>query len=215
MEKTVYFDFDGTLHDTAYIYRNAVQSTYEYLQTQIDLPERLISQDEAAEWLGLSPPAMWEKFLPQISEKIKIEASAMVGNTIIKQINAGDGKLYAGVPELLIELKCRGYMVKILSNCKVSYKKAVMKFFKLDKLIKKFIAAESYQYKPKNQILAESKGIDENIVAFIGDRKSDIDAGLLNNIVTIACDYGYGTQDELTEADCHIENITELLDLLI
>jgi phosphoglycolate phosphatase len=214
MNRTVYFDFDGTLHDTAYIYRNAVQSTYEFLKTQIDLPERFISQEEAAKWLGLSPPAMWENFLPQINKKMKIEASAIVGDTIIKQLKAGEGKLYDGVPELLIKLKDRGYVVKILSNCKVSYKKAVMKVFKLDQLIEKFIAAESYQYKPKHQILAQSKEFDENIVAFIGDRKSDIDAGLLNNIVTVACNYGYGTQEELIEADSHIENITELLDVL-
>lgn len=212
--KTIYFDFDGTLHDTVVIYRSAVQASYEWLQGSLDLPERQISEAEASQWLGLTPPDMWKQFLPDLPDALKVQASRRVGEAMVMHLVQGDGKLYEGVKSVLSTLKDRGYQLKVLSNCKESYGEAVMKVYGLSTWISAFHCAETYAYLDKHVILKQIMA-DDDIVAFVGDRRSDIDAGRIHGIMTVGCNYGFGNESELVHATVKIDSIEELLELFL
>ncbi len=207
--KTIYFDFDGTIHNTAIIYQNAVNEAYKFLQTKMQLEDRVITKEECNKWLGLTPIDMWNDFMPNLDENLKKEASTLVGNKMRLQLENGYGVLYEGAEETLQALIDKEYQLKILSNCKKTYGKTIMKVFGLDKYIKQFHTAEEYDYKPKYEILSLIKGNDE-IVGFVGDRKADIDAGKHHNILTVGCTYGFGSSEELKDSSVLINDIKEL-----
>lgn len=216
MDRIIYFDFDGTLHETALIYQKALQVTYETLRSKVTLPERLLSLEEASAWLGYTPPEMWDKFMPDLDSNLKNEASQKIGQLMLQAIEMGEGRLYEGVEVVLQNLKQKGYRLKILSNCKESYRDAVVKAFQLDRYFDAFIAAETFSYIPKEEILKVVERLDQEgekvkIIAFVGDRKADIDAARVNQLFSIGCLYGYGERDELNDADALIQDIAMLL----
>ncbi len=51
-------------------------------------------------------------------------------------------------------------------------------------------------------------------MVMIGDRIHDMESGYHNMIHTIACDYGYGSTNELKDAELHIQDIRDLLHIL-
>jgi phosphoglycolate phosphatase len=227
--RIIYFDFDGTLHDTSVIYRNAVQKAYDYLlelqeldeQKKIDYPKgrntgfmnlqaRQIKIIESSKWLGMSPEDMWKDFMPDLSKELRKQVSKLVGEEMLRQLDLGMGKLYDGTLDVLKQLKERGYSLKILSNCTEVYRNKVLEVFPLDGLIDDFIAAENYRYTPKFEIISQLEETSE-VLLFIGDRKSDIDVGARLGIKTIACDYGFGIVEELKAATHHIGHIKEML----
>lgn len=217
MDKIIYFDFDGTLHETALIYQKALQAAYDLLRCRVALPERRLSLEEASVWLGYTPPEMWEKFMPELEPDLKKEASLWIGQLMSKAIEKGEGRLYAGTEAVVQKLKQKGYRLKILSNCKENYRDAVVKAFQLDRYFDAFIAAETYGYLPKEDILKAVENLDHDgskakIVAFVGDRKADIDAACANQLFSIGCLYGYGELEELKAANALIHDIGELLD---
>lgn len=212
---TLYFDFDGTLHQTAAIYREAVQVAYTDLAERLALEPKRIRLDQASRWLGLSPKAMWQDFMPDLNPVDQACASALVGNKMVDLLKEGQGKLFDGTLDVLNELKHRGYRLRIVSNCKRSYAETVTTMYGLESLIDSFTAAEDFDFIPKFQIVtilsATHKG--ENPIAFIGDRQDDMLAGRHNDLTTVACSYGYGGEDVLEPVDYVIKDIRELLTL--
>jgi phosphoglycolate phosphatase len=76
------------------------------------------------------------------------------------------------------------------------------------------ICSEDYHYITKSDILKRIKSTLKPGIVIVGDRFHDMDAGKDNGILTIACDYGYGTISELENADFHINDINELKNML-
>lgn len=210
MKKTIYFDFDGTLHDTAVIYQKSVQRAYNELRNKSNLQEYSIDINEASQWLGMTPKEMWQDFLPNLDVNLQEFASNIVGETMIQQLEMGQGKLYDKTIDTLKKLKDKGYHIKVLSNCKNIYGKTVMNVFKLYDYIDAFYCAESYDYMPKHQILNYLLAEDD-VIGFVGDRKSDMDAGKFHNLFTVGCAYGFGKYSELGTADVIINNIEEVV----
>ena len=196
------FDYDGTLHDTTRLYGNAFRSAYAELVKDGHAPDRYYSDSYMAQYLGLSPPVMWHTFLPALPEAVWKKASLKVREGMINGIEDGKAVLYAGVPEMLEELKRQGYTMVILSNCYHAYLAAHRKQFGLDRWFCGYYCSEDWGFVPKEEIM---KGIirdhpDTGYVV-IGDRDSDFRAGIENHIPVIGCAYGFGTEEELKMCD--------------
>ena len=70
MGGTVFFDYDGTLHDSMHLYGPAFRRAYAALVTDGWAAPRTFSDEEIASWLGYSPAAMWASFMPELPEAI-------------------------------------------------------------------------------------------------------------------------------------------------
>lgn len=68
---------------------------------------------------------------------------------------------------------------------------------------------EAFGYIPKYDIFQMFR--DQYIEKFlvVGDRIHDFEIGHYHNIVTIGCNYGFGTEEELQKSDIRINNIHE------
>lgn len=48
----------------------------------------------------------------------------------------------------------------------------------------------------------------------VGDRHSDIEAGSLNKLITIGCQYGFGDENEIKDADIKVNRIQDILPII-
>ena len=60
------FDFDGTLHDTARLYGQAVRSALAALPSDFS-PQRSCTDEALSRYLGMTAQKMWEDFILKIT----------------------------------------------------------------------------------------------------------------------------------------------------
>lgn len=208
--KTIFFDYDGTLHNSIKIYAPAFRKAYDYLVQKGVAENRTWTDDEISYWLGFSSKEMWKNFMPDLNEDLMKDASRMIGIEMKNQIKNNIAELYDGALEVLQYLSDKGYKLIFISNCRIYYRDIAKDTFILDKYFVEMACSEEYDYIPKYEILRSIKDKYPKNMVIIGDRFQDIEAGKKNNIGTIGCSYGYNKPEELKEADIIIHNIIEL-----
>jgi len=208
--KTIFFDYDGTLHDSIKIYGPAFRKAYDYLVLQGAAKERNWSDQEISYWLGYNPPTMWAKFMPDVEDDIRKKCSAMIGEEMKSLTEKGYAQLYEGSIETLKYLHEKGYKLVFISNCKIYYRDTHKEIFSLGDYFEDLVCSEEYDFKPKFEVLKDIKNRYKEEMVIIGDRDQDIEAGKKNGIYTIGCSYGFSLKDELEEADLIIDDISEL-----
>lgn len=211
---TIFFDYDGTLHNSIKIYAPAFRKAYSYLVNEELAEQRQWSDKEISCFLGFNAQEMWKSFMPNLPEDIKEKCSKLIGDEMNKLIDEGKPELYEGSLDTLEYLKDKDYNLVFISNCKVSYKDCHSKLFSLDRYFKEFACSEGYDFIPKHDILKIIKSKHPENMVIIGDRKQDIEAGRKNTIYTIGCKYGFALDGELDDADMLINDIRELRNYL-
>lgn len=210
---TLYFDFDGTLHESMHIYYPAFLKGYEFLVESGRASPRDFDHQEVSKWLGYSSAAMWDTFMPNLPLEVKNAAKQVVGKEMRRLLENGSGKLYEGTAQTLKALKEKGHRLVFLSNCGEAYMHVSIKVFNLDAYFDAFVCAGQYEGLTKTQILGKIRSHYPGNAAVIGDRFHDVEAGVENHLYTVGCAYGYGSEEELTRSDVIIKDITELVDL--
>lgn len=210
MIKTILFDWDGTLHNTAKIYHKAVQKAYAYLVEAGYAAMREIKEEESSKYLGMTAKEMWASFMPDLPREVQQTAEKMIGDEMVAAVENGEAELYPGTIETLTRLRKLGYNMLVLSNCKEAYMKAHRDVFLLDRFFCEYACAESYDFIPKEEIFLSIQSRYEGDFLMIGDRRSDILVGKNKGVYTLGCLYGFGESEELVEATAVIEAVTEV-----
>jgi haloacid dehalogenase superfamily, subfamily IA, variant 1 with third motif having Dx(3-4)D or Dx(3-4)E len=208
--KTIFFDYDGTLHDSMKIYGPAFKKAYAYLVENKFAESKEWADEEISHWLGYNSQEMWKIFMPNLSQEIRDKGRQIVGDEMKSLIEAGRAVLYEGAIETLSYLKNKGYHLVFISNCRRYYRDSHGKLFGLHNYFDDMICSEEYDFIPKYEILARVKDRYPEEMVIIGDRKHDIEAGRKNDIYTIGCKYGFASEGELENVDIVINDITEL-----
>ncbi len=209
--KTLFFDYDGTLHDTIKIYAPAFKKAYRYLVRNHNAPDKKWRDEEISQFIGQTPKEMWDQFGEDIPENAKKEASKIVSNTMKTAITNKEATLYEGTLDVLSHLKDKGYSLVFISNCKNYYLEAHRDAFGLDRYFDRMVCSETFPgVEEKHRVLRRIKDDFEAPMAIIGDRHHDIEAGEKNGIHTIGAAYGFGSREELKSADLIIEDIKAL-----
>jgi phosphoglycolate phosphatase len=208
--KTIFFDYDGTLHDSMKIYGPAFKKAYSYLVENKFAEPKEWADEEISHWLGYNSQEMWEIFMPNLPREIRDKGREIIGNEMKSLIEAGRAVLYEGAIETLSYLKNKGYHLVFISNCRRYYRDSHGKLFGLHNYFDDMICSEEYDFIPKYEILAKVKDRYPEEMVIVGDRKHDIEAGRKNHIYTIGCKYGFASEGELDNVDIVINNIKEL-----
>jgi phosphoglycolate phosphatase len=212
--KTIVFDWDGTLHDSMKIYKKGFLEAYQYLVDNHLAPQKNWKDDDIQTFLGKNPKEMWESFHPKLSNEVIDIVSPIISKSMEKSIKNNEAVLYPGALETLSYLKNKGYKLIYLSNSKTYYMNAMDEMFNLCGYFDIMLCSEMYNYISKKYILERFMHSIPKDVIMIGDRNLDIETGKYNNVVTIGCSYGYGTVEELRNADLVIDDIRKLKNLL-
>lgn len=212
--KTLFFDYDGTIHVSEKIYIPAFRKAQEFLMGNGHLTKKDLSDKEVTGFLGLIREEMWEEYMPGLSKDVQNQAGSIIGQEMENLVRRGKAELYPGALDTLRYLKSKGYSLVFISNCGINYLKNAKGAFSLEDVFDDFFTAEGFNYIPKEEILEKVYRRFPKEYLMIGDRKKDMDAGVKNQIKTIGCTYGYGTKEELKEADLLIDDIQELKNYL-
>jgi len=209
--KTIVFDWDGTLHDSMKIYKKAFLKAYQYLVDHHYALNKDWKDEEIHVFLGKNPKEMWESFEPKLTKEVIDIVSPMISKSMEDSILSNQAILYPGALDTLSYLKSKGYHLVYLSNSKTYYMNAMDKVFNLSEIFDLMLCSEMYNFISKKYILERfMQSLPKGIVV-IGDRNLDIETGIYNQALTIGCTYGYGTPQELENANLLIHDIRDLM----
>ncbi|WED55255.1 HAD hydrolase-like protein [Exiguobacterium profundum] len=214
MKHAVIFDMDGTLFRTDLILELALDETFDYLRSE----EKWIGPtpiDQYRNIMGVPLPVVWNTLLPQCDEQTREEVDAYFLTRLIKNIQNGNGALYAGVFELFERLNQLNHPIFIASNGLVDYLQAIVTHYELDRWITATYSIQQIDTLDKADLVAEIVNKYELQDGFVvGDRLSDISAARANGLISIGCRFDFAQEAELKEADYIVNHLSEVLDIV-
>jgi len=211
MAKTIFFDYDGTIHESLHIYRPAVEKAIDFLHVHGYSDVKLPNETTFYSFIGKNPQDMWETFVPYVPVELRNMASDVVSVTMKELVIKGEAKWYPNAKETLEELKKQGHQLILISNCKNYYLEVHDQQFHLAKYFDKLIASEAFSFQSKTDIIYSLLDNTFKSRMMVGDRLSDIEAGKHHHMFTIGAKYGYGTTEEMQHADVLIQSIKDVL----
>lgn len=212
-KKAIAFDLDGTLFQAHLLAVPAYQDTFARLQAEGVIQE-LPSEAELRALFGMTERDIWRKMLPGTSEETREDASAWARAAEQKYLSQGLGALFPGVIPALTQLSRQGFPLFVVSNGTEGYVKSVCRSFGLNPLVAGIYSAGEYKTETKARLLSfvlSDHGFSPGLM--VGDRSSDIEAGLANGFTTVGCTYGYGAREELADAHHLVDDIQQILTL--
>jgi phosphoglycolate phosphatase len=213
-EAFLIFDLDGTLFQTDSVTVPAARQAFEHhgltapgAREICAFVGRTAAEYEA--WLAtLCPPLVAARIVAMAADR----ELDLIGRT---------GLLYPGVRDALAALRHRAARMAVCSNGSRRYVEAVLTSHGIDGLFDA-VRFRRPEDRDKPQMVADlltdlawhpaTPGI------VIGDRRDDIEAARANGLHAIGCAYGFGSEDELADADAIAQRpsrlpplVTELL----
>ncbi|MBC8079207.1 MAG: HAD hydrolase-like protein [Gorillibacterium sp.] len=210
------FDMDGTLFKTESIILPAFAKVCDDLRREglfkgDNPPDQLILGG-----LGKLLAEIWGEVFPNETPETHRRADELLLKHQIAFLERGEGELYPGVEETLKKLREQGIRLFVASNGLEDYVKLVAEHKGVAVLFENMYSAGEYQTDTKVELvrlLLERYGLRN--AWMVGDRSSDVEAGVKNGLVVVGCDYaGFGKDGELDGSDVRIESFGELLTLL-
>lgn len=132
-----------------------------------------------------------------------------------------ENAVYPGIPELLGELKEKGKKLVVATLKPVVFAERVLNHFGLDDYFNLVAgsgldAAGLSKTQIIQQALSKLTDVSKEKVVMVGDRGHDVIGARKNGIDSIAVTYGYGTLEELQNANpMHIADSVESLRMLL
>ncbi|WP_407305342.1 HAD-IA family hydrolase [Acinetobacter sp.] len=214
MIKNILIDLDGTLTDP----KVGITTSARYGLNKIGHP---IADDVNIDWI-IGPPlqASLAKILNVATDDILAEQALMGYRERFAVTGLYENHVFPEVSETLKTLQAQGYHLFLATAKPEIYAKQILEHFDL---LQYFVYAYGSELNGertnKADLIAyiiEKEQLNPNECLMVGDREHDIFGARRNGIETIAVEYGYGSDEELTAANpkARIESFAELLDHL-
>ena len=211
MIKLIVFDLDGTLIDSVPDLTDAAN----HVRTEFGLP--ILSQVEVRNLVGDGSKRFVEQVLPEFGEEEHQKGLELFLDYNFRHI-ADKTDFYPGVTETLECLKSSGYILVIVSNKYRSHCKEILRLLKADNFFSAILGADSLPERKPSPTpvihLMKQFCVSEDETVMIGDSINDIAAGKSAGVLTIGCDYGYGKEGELRDADHTVSEIRQVIPFL-
>ena len=206
MQHHWFFDLDGTLartgEDIVIAWKGALAALGRDL-THFDEVFRIGPTLEKVVY------EMYDDATPELVEDIMVRFKALYDgggfpNTVP----------YPGVPELLAAIRAAGGKAYVVTNKRHSATQLIARKFGWDRTLDGVWSYDTFETKYKKpDLLArllQDLGVESNDAVMVGDTKGDVDAGKANGLATIGVTWGYGTPDELSDADAVFSSAVEI-----
>lgn len=188
--RTVLLDLDGTLFDSREVVVLATQRAAEGLDMPVPPAERVISLVGTPEfYAALAPP----------DRAAALRARACQHE--IELLRAGMGGLFPHARETLEGLRGRGALLGIVTNSSRGYTDAIVETHGLDRLVHLVFCADDRPGAGKAALVEASLKELQKPACLAGDRRGDLEAGRAHGLATVGCLWGYGSTQELADAN--------------
>lgn len=211
MYKAIFFDLDGTLTESG----EGITKSVQYALEKIGKPEEDLEKLK----VFVGPPLM-EQFMKYAGVD---EATGRKAVEFYRERYEVKGLYenhpYESVEEMLQELKRKGYILAVASSKPEYYVTQILDYFKLSSYFDVVVGSEMNGARTsKSEVIEEAlKRINmsdkRNEVLMVGDKEHDVLGARAAGLDCVAVAYGYGTQEELTEANPLkiVDSVDELL----
>ncbi|KZE43856.1 haloacid dehalogenase [Brevibacillus parabrevis] len=211
----IFFDMDGTLLQTEKLSTPAFVRTFERLREKGLWQGETPSEEELVNVLGMTIEQVWKKLLPGASEETVRAADTFLLENEIALLKEKVTDLYPGVRLTLEQLHAQGIPLFVASNGQEEYIEAICQEYGLKPLLTDLYSAGRFRTRSKNDLVAKLlSDYDITRAYMVGDRHSDVEAGIANGLFTVGCDFGFAKPGELDGADIIITDFPQLLDHL-
>lgn len=209
MKNIFLFDLDGTLTDPGTGITNSV--AYALAQYGIQVEDRTVLYP----FIG---PPLRESFMKfyGFSEE-KAEEAVWKYREYFSDKGLFENEVYPGIKEMLGGLKNAGARLFVATSKPTGYSKQILDHFELSEYFEDIQGSTMDGSREKKaDVIAYLLNVnhiqEKEEVIMIGDRRQDIDGAKENGLDSCGALYGYGSRDELEEAqaDYIAENVEEL-----
>lgn len=209
------FDMDGTLFQTETLLLPAYHATFDQLRQEGIYQGDTPPDELMLGCLGMLLEQIWETVLPDASPELRKRADELFIHYEVEYLNKGFGQLYPGVEKTLKQLKEEGIRLFVASNGLEDYVRGVAKIKGIAPLFEELYSAGEHRTRTKVDLVAILlKRHNVHSAWMVGDRSSDVEAGLSNGLTVVGCEYaGFGGSSELDGATVRIGAFAELLQL--
>ena len=210
-QNVILFDLDGTLTDSA----EGVIRSVQHMQEMMDFKVW-----EAADLKFVVGPPLMKTFTEDFGmDRETAEKAMVVFRERYSTIGMYENKVYAGVEEMLTELKAKGKRMGVATSKKEELAIQILEHFGIAKyfdviggdqrLIGRDTKAKVMEY------VLETLQAKKDDVIMVGDRLFDIEGAHTLGVPCIAVEYGYGDRAEFEQygADYIVATTEEVVDL--
>lgn len=213
MQTAIIFDMDGTLFQTNLILEPALEHTFEYLR-QNNLWSGATPIEKYREIMGVPLNVVWKTLCPDHSDTIREKSNHYFQKALIEEIRQGNGALYENVLATLQSLS-ESYPLFIASNGETAYLQAIMSTYNLERWIKGCYSIDLIPSKNKSHLVERIMKEQDIVSGFVvGDRASDINAAIDNNLIAIAVNFDFAQLEEIKKAHHIVEQFPQIIDIM-
>ena len=208
--KNILIDLDGTLTDP----KAGIHRSIRYALEKLGQP---LADEVDLDWT-IGPPlkASLAKLLNTQDDDLA-EQALLAYRERFSVTGLFENEVYPTVAETLQQLQAQGYALFLATAKPTIFAKQILVHFQLDSYFTEMYGSElTGERTNKADLIAYILG-QENLNAaeciMVGDRQYDIIGARANGIETIAVNYGYGTAEELAQAQpiTQISQFSELI----
>lgn len=196
--RAVFFDLDGTLVDSLEDLTDAVN----HIRSAYSHPS--LTADAVRLKVGKGAKNLVRQVLPDVADS-EIDRALGMFLEFNKQHIADKSRLYPGIAEALHELAARGVRMAVISNKNENLSALILQTLGVHDLFEYICGGDTYPERKPSPLpllsVADSMGLAPCECVMAGDSINDILAGQQADIASIACSWGYGSDEELTGAD--------------
>ena len=212
MKQYLLFDLDGTLTDPMVGITSSVQYALEKFGIHVRYLKELIP------FIGPPLAESFQKFYGFSKEDA--EKAIQYYREYYAPKGIFENEVYEGIPEMLAHLTEAGFTLLVATSKPTVFARKVLKHFGMEDYFSFVGGSELDGSRTKKaeviSYILKTCGIEAKEAIMIGDRRHDIEGGKACGLESVGVLYGYGTEQELTEAgaDHIIRTGAELEDYL-
>ena len=212
MKQYLLFDLDGTLTDPMVGITSSVQYALEKFGIHVRYMKELIP------FIGPPLAESFQKFYGFSKEDA--EKAIQYYREYYAPKGIFENEVYEGIPEMLAHLTEAGFTLLVATSKPTVFARKVLKHFGMEDYFSFVGGSELDGSRTKKaeviSYILKTCGIEAKEAIMIGDRRHDIEGGKACGLESVGVLYGYGTEQELTEAgaDHIIRTVAELEDYL-
>jgi len=212
LKQYLLFDLDGTLTDPMVGITSSVQYALEKFGIHVRYLKELIP------FIGPPLAESFQKFYGFSKEDA--EKAIQYYREYYAPKGIFENEVYEGIPEMLAHLTEAGFTLLVAASKPTVFARKVLKHFGMEDYFSFVGGSELDGSRTKKaeviSYILKTCGIEAKEAIMIGDRRHDIEGGKACGLESVGVLYGYGTEQELTEAgaDHIIRTVAELEDYL-
>lgn len=199
-KKYVLFDLDGTLTDP----KEGICTCVQYALKEFGIWEKDL--DKLEPFIGPPLKDSFMEFYGFGEEQAKQACDKY--RERFRKTGKFENKVYPGIPELLQNLNTYGYHLAVASSKPEEFVKEILAHFEIAEYFEVVVGSEMDGTRTdKAEVIQEAlnrlfhyKAFRRDQIVMVGDRKFDVKGAKDMGVTSVAVAYGYGTMEELKQA---------------